>query len=177
MTFDHVSERKNPVERDPNTPPQHSWIVTEPGGKRMPAKRHCPICGLVDNTFTSDDPWRHEGTICIEPVPDEVSFDTLLDELRQHLQTKNCQPYAMGYPGKWHVGFFSHTNYAGTELNPAVLLTGEQMPEHGWAWLLRYTRLRLANPKKSYYMGSKGQITLDINPGSKGHNGCCNDDD
>lgn len=128
--------------------------------------RNCPICGLQDTRLGTGYSWKIEANIpCIEPVPYEIEYEVLAQELRDHGVEEDFHPTAFGHPGDWHVGFFGRTSGSGTALDPAVHLKAGTLNQ-GWAWLLRYMRVRKFKPDadKYYYLANKDQTTFKISP-------------
>ncbi len=158
------------------TKPPHQWNITNNGGEHESAKRSCLACLLVDDRSVPDGSWRHEDTICIEPVPAAVTYDMLMAEVRASETHAKHQPRMYGYPGSLCIGFRKEGRN-GAELNPCIQMTkGHDPNETGWGWLLRYVRLQLANPGKSGFT-LVGQGRLELSPKSNDdcRGGCCDD--
>lgn len=135
---------------------QHQW--NEPfsiSASYLWEERVCKICGLKDRRYkTAGASWEIR-TPCIEPVPDLVRFEDLMEELRAHEVRET--PMAIGHPGNWQIGFAllrqKNLNRHGT--CPKIPITGDDTLEHGWAQLLRWIRARQYSVSK--YSDFSGQ--------------------
>ena len=134
----------------------HAWVYVP----KIPLDgdweyRDCPHCGLQDSRAPSFNNHNREWRVttpCIIPVPENLTFDTLCTELKEHGRLGcerneahyNLRPYVMGWPGKWSIGFIVYGEGGKTMLVPD--LHAETL-EQGWALLLRWLRAREYSPE------------------------------
>lgn len=139
--------------------PEHQWQKKDSYSGSPYDERLCPVCKLEDMRTKSGDMYRKKNdgwkvsTPCIEPVPERVDFDQLIDELNAHpvqvqvdhgirrIRTFDEVVFCKGRPGKWRVGLDLFEGVF-PEDHKVTYLTLEM----GYAALLRWMRARQYNP-------------------------------
>lgn len=122
---------------------QHAW-KTKPGKPHSYwEERLCKVCQLEDMRVRdrSELGPRHDWSIttpCIEPVPENVSYQEFAKELKEHMVCKD--PLLVGVPGKWYIGF--SIGSGGYHLYPYI---ETDTVEHGFSTLLKWVRARQYN--------------------------------
>lgn len=122
---------------------QHEWKDQSYSPDSFLEERICRVCDLTDRRLRNvANPFWQVTTPCIEPVPDLVRFEDLMEELRAHGVRET--PMAIGHPGNWQIGFAllqqKSLNRHGT--CPRIPIAGNDTLEHGWARLMRWIRAR-----------------------------------
>lgn len=136
--------------------PEHQWKKSFENEDRE--ERECALCQLTDHRRKRGSMWAEPSgwkiaTPCIEPVPERVSFDELVNELKENpreveieygikrIKTFDDLVLCIGRPGKWRVGlsFFDG-------LFPDKYGVTYQTLEEAYSALLRWMRARNYNP-------------------------------
>ena len=138
----------------------HDWQDL-PKDESMWCRRRCSVCKLEDifpkdgspRSLRSVGAWIADSS-CIEPVPEKVTYEELMAELKIHHVSE--QPIVIGYPGKWSVGFRIFCRSGVTNF-PHFEVIAPLTMEHGFAELLRWIRAREYNfdrePNFNYLRG------------------------
>jgi hypothetical protein len=122
---------------------EHDWKTSEGNGVRK--DRRCELCEISEFSIR-DSPWQ-VTTPCIEPVPERVSYEELVAEIRANVADERLREQlvgrvqCIGVPGQWRVGLF----VGGGSVWPFRNKPFQDM-EVGFARLLRYLRGRQFNP-------------------------------
>lgn len=123
---------------------EHDWVEVSDNGVRE--DRRCKLCGVPDNRIRKS-PWQ-VTTPCIEPVPDKVSYQALIAEIKVQLPQEYAHKQLIGrivchgVPGNWQVGFSTYMSTYPHQKD------GFRELEHGFASVLRYLRARQFDPYK-----------------------------
>ncbi len=144
---------------------EHEWREVHEHSEGFEA-RGCSICGLRDRK-QKDERWAVDWS-CIRPVPEEISYEDLRDELAQH-SPHIWRPHTgirqmsfsgnilcHGVPGRWYIGlskgdgfpyvFRDLKLYRGELVFWPIGGRGVAKLEQGFALLLRAMRARCYNP-------------------------------
>jgi len=144
---------------------EHEWREAHEHSEGFEA-RGCPICGLRDRR-KEGGPWKVDWP-CIEPVPEEIAFEVVRDELAVHSpriwlpHVNVMRPTSFagsilchGVPGKWRVGLATGNGfpyvftdlkfYRGILIHWPISGTVASV-EEGFGLLLRAMRAREYNP-------------------------------
>lgn len=130
-------------------------------------RRGCPVCGLTDRRKKQEE-WKVTWP-CIEPVPEEISFGRLYEELSMHpavvwqpstgSRKMSFERHILchGRPGNWHVGLSKGDGYpyvfdsirlvCGGLMHWPPAARGVKKLAIGYADLLRAMRARRYNPQ------------------------------
>ncbi len=165
---------------------EHQWEELKRDKDSDIRERHCAVCDLTTRqdlraakyhkdrgTYDEKKSWSVH-TPCIEPVPERVSYEDLVKELKAHpakvwntygggkvTKTFEDRIHCMGVPGRWRVGFSTERSVSPYHSPFAEL-------ELGFAWILRYMRARQYDPYLYSDLSYQEQLGR--------HDDCCSDD-